>query len=45
LPALGGPNGEANQINDFGEVVGTAENSTPDYDCPSPQVLHFKPVV
>jgi probable HAF family extracellular repeat protein len=45
LPTLGGPNGEANQINDFGRVVGAAENSTPDYGCPYPQVLQFKPVV
>jgi uncharacterized membrane protein len=45
LPTLGGPNGSANQINDFGEVVGTAENSAPDYGCPTPQVLQFKPVV
>ncbi len=41
----GGPHGEANQINDFGQVVGTAENFTPDYGRPSPQVLQFKPVV
>lgn len=45
LPTLGGPNGVANQINDAGEVVGTAENSTPDYACPLPQVLQFKPTV
>ena len=45
LPTLGGPNGMANQISDAGEIVGTAENSTPDYGCPLPQVLEFKPVV
>jgi probable HAF family extracellular repeat protein len=45
LPTLGGPNGAANQVNNSGEVVGTAENSSPDYSCPSPQVLQFKPVV
>jgi probable HAF family extracellular repeat protein len=45
LPTLGGLNGSANQINNVGEVVGTAENSAPDYGCPSPQVLQFKPVV
>jgi probable HAF family extracellular repeat protein len=45
LPTLGGPNGLANQINNSGLVVGTAENSLPDYNCPSPQVLQFKPVV
>jgi probable HAF family extracellular repeat protein len=45
LPTLGGPNGAANQINDGGEVVGMAENSTPDYACPLPQVLQFKPTI
>ena len=45
LPTLGGPNGVANQINNSGLVVGAAENSLPDYSCPSPQVLQFKPVV
>jgi probable HAF family extracellular repeat protein len=45
LPTLGGSNGAANQINDAGEVVGTAENSTPDYACPLPQVLQFKPTL
>jgi len=45
LPTLGGPNGMANQINDAGEVVGSAENTKPDYSCPLPQVLEFKPVV
>ena len=45
LPTLGGPNGAANQINNTGHAVGTAENSTPDYGCPYPQVLEFKPVV
>jgi probable HAF family extracellular repeat protein len=45
LPTLGGPNGVANQINDAGEVVGQAENSTPDYACPLPQVLQFKPTL
>jgi probable HAF family extracellular repeat protein len=45
LPTLGGPNGAANQINILGEVVGTAEDSSPDYSCPSPQLLNFEPVV
>jgi probable HAF family extracellular repeat protein len=45
LPTLGGPNGAANQINDAGEVVGMAENSTPDFACPLPQVLQFKPTL
>jgi probable HAF family extracellular repeat protein len=45
LPTLGGNNGEATAINNWGEVAGFAENSTPDPSCPAPQVLHFKPVV
>jgi probable HAF family extracellular repeat protein len=42
LPTLGGPNGSAFMINDKGEVVGYAENSTQDSDCP---VHQFQPVV
>ena len=45
LPTLGGNNGVAYAINNRGEVAGTAENTTPDPGCPTPQVLHFKPVV
>ena len=45
LPALGGNNGVAMAISNRGKVAGFAENSIPDLDCPSPQVLHFKPVV
>jgi probable HAF family extracellular repeat protein len=45
LPTLGGNNGVAMAISDWGEVAGFAENSTPDPGCPAPQVLHFKPVV
>ncbi len=46
LPALGGNNGVANQINGPGVPVGMAENGTPDSTCPSggPQKLEFKPV-
>ncbi|MGC2110321.1 MAG: hypothetical protein WA655_12445 [Candidatus Korobacteraceae bacterium] len=44
LPTLGGRNGWANVINNQGEAVGTAENNTPDPNCPAPQVLQFKPV-
>jgi probable HAF family extracellular repeat protein len=45
LPTLGGHNGEANGINDRGEVAGTAENATADTSCPVGQALHqFKPV-
>ena len=43
LPTLGGNNGAANAISNRGEVVGFAENSTPDPGCPTPQVLHFEP--
>jgi probable HAF family extracellular repeat protein len=44
-----GSNGAALQINDFGMVVGTAENGEVDSTCPgasvSPQTIEFKPVV
>ncbi|HZM09414.1 MAG TPA: hypothetical protein VFC15_04310, partial [Candidatus Limnocylindrales bacterium] len=45
LPTLGGNNGAATAISNRGEVAGFAENSIPDPGCPSPQVLHFEPVV
>jgi probable HAF family extracellular repeat protein len=45
LPTLGGNNGFATGVNSRGQVVGDAENSTPDPTCPAPQVLHLKPVV
>ena len=45
LPTVGGNNGFATGVNSRGQVVGDAENSTPDPTCPAPQVLHFKPVV
>jgi hypothetical protein len=45
LPTLGGNNGDAEQINNRGEVAGLAENSTPDPACPAPQVFQSKPVV
>ena len=45
LPTLGGNNGGANAINNWGKVAGFAENSTPDSACPAPQVLQFKPAV
>ena len=44
LPTLGGHNGWANVINNWGEAVGTAENTTPDANCPAPQLFQFKPV-
>ena len=45
LATLGGNNGVAKAINNMGVVAGYAENSTPDPNCPAPQVLHFEPVV
>jgi len=44
LPTLGGINGQAYQINDRGQVVGVAENNTPDATC-SVFSLEAKPVV
>jgi probable HAF family extracellular repeat protein len=46
LPTLGGNNGFATGINNQGQVVGGAENTTPDPTCPSPStILEIKPVV
>ena len=45
LPTLGGNNGAAVDINNRGQVIGFAENSTPDPTCIPPQVLHFEPVI
>jgi probable HAF family extracellular repeat protein len=45
LPTLGGNNGAASGINNRGQVVGVAENSTPDPSCPSPPVFPFFSVV
>jgi probable HAF family extracellular repeat protein len=53
LPTLGGANGQAQAINNRGEVAGFAENSTQDPECPSgvrvngtgPQVLDFEAVI
>jgi probable HAF family extracellular repeat protein len=44
LPTLGGNNGWANSVNNYGDAAGTAENATPDPACQAPQVLQFKPV-
>ena len=44
LPTLGGNNGAAFQINNRGQAVGGAENTTHDPTCVAPQVLQFKPV-
>jgi probable HAF family extracellular repeat protein len=45
LPTLGGNYGFASGINSRGQVVGQAENSTPDPTCTPPEVLPFKPVI
>ena len=45
LPTLGGNNGEALAINNRGQVIGLAENSTKDPTCPSPQALDFEAVL
>ena len=44
LPTLGGYTGEAFGVNNRGQVVGAAENTTPDATCPAPR-LEAKPVV
>ena len=45
LPTLGGSNGFATGINNLGQIVGWAENTTHDPTCVSPQVLQFEAVV
>lgn len=45
LPTLGGNNGYALGVNNRGQVVGTAENSTQDPSCIAPQVLDWEAVV
>jgi probable HAF family extracellular repeat protein len=44
LPTLGGNNGSAFSVNNRGQVVGGAENTTLDATCPSP-TLEVKPVI
>jgi probable HAF family extracellular repeat protein len=44
LPTLGGTNAFADGVNNRGEVVGYAENSTQDPTCPTPQKLDFEAV-
>ncbi len=44
LPTLGGTNGQAFEVNNWGVVVGNAENKKVDSSCPPPQVLRWKPV-
>ena len=45
LPTRGGNNGVAEQINNRGQVVGYAENSTQDPNCISPQKLDVEAVI
>jgi probable HAF family extracellular repeat protein len=45
LPTLGGSNGYAAGVNNWGEVVGWAENTTHDSTCVPPQVLQFEAVI
>ncbi len=45
LPTLSGNNGEALEVNNRGQIVGLAENDTPDPTCVAPQALHFEPVM
>jgi probable HAF family extracellular repeat protein len=45
LHTLGGNNAMALGLNNRGQVIGVAENSTKDKSCPSPQVLDFEPVI
>jgi probable HAF family extracellular repeat protein len=45
LPALGGNNSYAAGVNNLGQAVGWAENSTQDPACAPPQVLDFEAVI
>jgi probable HAF family extracellular repeat protein len=45
LPTLGGNNSLASGVNNRGQVVGLAENSTQDSTCTPPQVLQFEAVI
>jgi probable HAF family extracellular repeat protein len=45
LRTLGGANGRAYAVNSRGQIAGTAENTTLDPACPSPQKYQFKPVL
>jgi probable HAF family extracellular repeat protein len=45
LPTLGGYDGFATGINNHGQIVGWAENSTRDPTCVAPQVLQFEAVI
>ena len=45
LSTLGGNNAQGSDINNQGQMAGMAETSTPDPNCPAPQVLQFRPAV
>jgi probable HAF family extracellular repeat protein len=45
LKTLGGVNGAANQVNNFGLIAGFAETATADPGCSAPQIYQFKPAV
>jgi len=45
LPTLGGQNGYAAGNNNWGQIVGWAENTTHDPTCTNGQVLQFEPVM
>jgi probable HAF family extracellular repeat protein len=45
LPTLGGNNGYATDLNNRGQAVGFAENSTNDPSCIAPQVFDFEAVM
>ena len=45
LPTLGGNNGFATGVNNFGQVVGWAETPVHDPTCVAPQVLQFEAVI
>jgi probable HAF family extracellular repeat protein len=46
LPTLGGNNGQALEVNNRGQVVGIAENTTPDATCiGTPQTPQFEPLI
>jgi len=45
LPTLGGNNGVGLNVNNLGQVVGYAENSTKDSTCAAPQVLDYEGVI
>lgn len=45
MPTLGGNNGSASGVNNWGQVVGWAETDTVDPNCVAPQVLDYKAVI